>query len=121
MDETSLKHYYDAREAARAITRFAAGRSYEDYCRDEMLSSAIERKFEIIGEALARIRRKRPEDLRVIGDWPAIIGFRNILVHAYEHIEDSVVWGIVSWQLPRFLEQLESIPDINSLSDIKSD
>ncbi len=121
MDETSLKHYYDAREAARAITRFAAGRSYEDYCRDEMLSSAIERKFEIIGEALARIRRKRPEDLRVIGDWPAIIGFRNILVHAYEHIEDSVVWGIVSGQLPRFLEQLESIPEINSLSDTKSD
>ena len=121
MDETSLKHYYDAREAARAIMSFAAGRTYDDYYRDEMLSSAIERKFEIINEDLARIRRKRPEDLSVIGDWPAIIGFRNILVHAYEHIEDSVVWGIVSGQLPRFLEQLESIPEINSLSDIKSD
>ena len=58
MNETSLKHYYDAREAARAILRFAAGRSYFDYCPDEMLSSAIERKFEIIGESLARIRRK---------------------------------------------------------------
>ena len=121
MDETSLKYYYDAREAARSIVRFAAGRNYDDYCRDEMLSSAIERKFEIIGEALARIRRKRPEDLSVIGDWPAIIGFRNILAHAYEHIEDSVVWGTVTEQLPRFLEELESIPEINSLSDIKSD
>jgi uncharacterized protein with HEPN domain len=100
---------------------FVAGRSYEDYCQDEMLSSAIERKFEIICEALARIRRKRLEDLRVIGDWPAIIGFRNILVHAYGHIEDSVVWGIVSGQPPRFLEQMESIPEIISLSDIKSD
>lgn len=119
MDETSLKYYYDAREAARAIMRFTVARSYDDYCRDEMLSSAIERKFEIIGEALARIRRKRPEDLSVIGDWPAIIGFRNILVHAYEHIEDSVVWSIVTEQLPRFLEQLESIPEIDSLSDLK--
>lgn len=99
--------------------RFTVARSYDDYCRDEMLSSAIERKFEIIGEALARIRRKRPEDLSVIGDWPAIIGFRNILVHAYEHIEDSVVWSIVTEQLPRFLEQLESIPEIDSLSDLK--
>jgi uncharacterized protein with HEPN domain len=118
MDETSLKYYYDARAAARSIVRFAAGRSYEDYCRDEMLSAAIERKFEIIGEALMRIRRRRPEDLSVIGDWPAIIGFRNILVHAYEHIEDSLVWGIVTEQLPRFLVQLESIPEINSLSDL---
>ncbi|MCX6934398.1 MAG: DUF86 domain-containing protein, partial [Verrucomicrobia bacterium] len=93
MDEASLKHFYDAREAARAILRFTAGRSYEDFCADEMLSSAIERKFEIIGEALVRIRRQRPEDLRVIGDWPAIIGFRNILAHAYEQIEDAVVLG----------------------------
>ena len=85
-----------------------------------MLSPAIKRKFEIIGEALARIRRKRPEDLSVIGDWPAIIGFRNILFHAYEHIVDSVLLGIVSGQLPRFSEQLESISDINLLSEIKS-
>jgi uncharacterized protein YutE (UPF0331/DUF86 family) len=70
---------------------------------------------------LALIRRKRPEDLSVIGDWPDIIGFRNILVHAYEHIEDSVVLGIVSGQLPRFFEQFESIPEITALSDIKSD
>ena len=58
MDQTSLKHYYNAKEAARAILCFAAGRTYDDYFRDEMLSSAIERKFEIIGESLARIRRK---------------------------------------------------------------
>lgn len=116
MDEASLKHFYDAREAARAIRRFAAGRSYEDFCADEMLSSAIERKFEIIGEALVRIRRQRPEDLRVIGDWPAIIGFRNILAHAYEQVEEAVVWGIVTEQLPRFLAEWEAIPDLDSLT-----
>ena len=116
MDEASLKHFYDAREAARAIRRFAAGRSYEDFCADEMLSSAIERKCEIIGEALVRTRRQRPEDLRVIGDWPAIIGFRNILAHAYEQVEDAVVWGIVTEQLPRFLAEWEAIPDLDSLT-----
>ena len=63
-----------------------------------MLSAAIERKFEIIGEALARIRRQRPDDLRLIGEWPAIIGFRNLLAHAYDHVEDAVVWGIVTEQ-----------------------
>lgn len=66
--------------------------------------------------AFARIRRQRPDDLCLIGEWPAIIGFRNILAHAYEHIEDAVVWGIVTEQLPRFIEQLEAIPEIDSLS-----
>jgi uncharacterized protein with HEPN domain len=41
MAERSLKHFYDAREAARAIRHFAAGKTFEDYCSDEMLSSAI--------------------------------------------------------------------------------
>jgi len=78
-----------------------------------MLSAAIERKFEIIGEAPVRLRRERPADLGLIGDWPAIIGFRNILAHAYDHVEDSVVWGIVTGQLPQFLEQLEKIPELD--------
>jgi uncharacterized protein with HEPN domain len=116
MDEVSLKHFFDAREAARAIRRFSDGRSFQDYCDDEMLSAAIERKFEIIGESLARIRRERPSDLVSSGEWPAIIGFRNILAHAYDHIEDAVVWGIVTEQLPRFLQELESIPGIDPKS-----
>lgn len=117
MDERSLKHFYDAREAARAILAFTRGKSFEDYSSNEMLASAVERKFEIIGEALTRIRRRRPDDLRVIGEWPAIIGFRNILAHAYERVEDAVVWGIVTKQVPLFLEQLEAVPGIDSLDD----
>lgn len=115
MDERSLKHFYDAREAARAIRLFSAGKKYEDYCADEMLSSAIERKFEIIREALTRVRRHNPDDLHVIGEWPAIIGFRNVLAHAYDRIEDAVVWGIVTEQLPGFIEKLDAIPEIDSL------
>ena len=52
----------------------------------------------------------------MIGDWPAIIGFRNILAHAYEQVEDAVVWGIVTEQLPRFLAEWEAIPDLDSLT-----
>lgn len=95
MNEESLKHFFDAFASARAIQKFSQGKSFEDYCSDDMLTSAIERKFEIIGEALNRIKRTHPRDLKVISDWPAIIGFRNILAHAYDHVEDSVVWGIV--------------------------
>ena len=109
MDDKCLKHFYDALAAARAIQKFSEGKSFEDYCSDEMLASAIERKFEIIGEAVNRIKRSCPEELERFQDWPAIIGFRNILAHAYDHVEDMVVWGIVSDQLPSFISELERI------------
>jgi uncharacterized protein with HEPN domain len=92
----------------------ARGEESDDYCSDEMLSSAIERKFEIIGEALSRIRRKNPGDLADVSEWPAIIGFRNMLAHGYDHVEDSVVWGIVTQQIPMFIEELEKIPGLES-------
>lgn len=112
MNEGSLKHYYDALTAARSIQQFAKGKHFEDYCADEMLSAAIERKFEIIGEALNRVKKTCPEDLQAISEWPAIINFRNILAHAYDHVEDSVVWGIVTTQIPDFIKELESIPGL---------
>lgn len=105
MNEQSLKYFYDALLAARSISKFSSGKSFEDYCSDELLSSGIERKFENIGEALNRIKRSSPDDLNAIGEWPAIIGFRNVLAHAYDHIEDSVVWGIVTNQIPEFIEE----------------
>ena len=57
MNEESLKHYFDALASARAIRKFSLGKNFEDYCSDDMLASVIERKFEIIGEALNRIKK----------------------------------------------------------------
>lgn len=112
MNEESLKYFYDALVAARAIRRFASDRTFEDYCGDDLLSSAIERKFEIVGEALNRIRRKFPEDIEPLGDYPAIIGFRNVLAHTYDHVEDTVVWGIVIKDIPSLIKELEAIPGL---------
>lgn len=117
MNERSLKYFYDALVAARAIRHFAAGRSFDDYCGDDMLSSAIERKFEIIGEALNRIKRESPGNLAQLSDWPGIVGFRNILAHAYDHVEDAVVWGIVTKHIPPFIAELEAISGIDEFCD----
>jgi uncharacterized protein with HEPN domain len=75
MNETSLKSFYDAGQAARAILGFVEGKAFADYKADDLLASAIERKFEIIGEALNRIRKTNPEDLHWIGDWPRCLDF----------------------------------------------
>lgn len=114
MNEFTLTCYFDALAAARAIRAFCNGKTFEDYRDDDMLSSAVERKFEIIGEALGRVRRKHPENLAGVSDWTAIIGFRNILAHTYDHVEEAVVWGIVSEKIPRFISELESMPGVES-------
>lgn len=79
-----------------------------------MLASAVERKFEIIGEALVRIRRKHPDDLSFLSDTAAIIGFRNILAHTYDHVEETVVWGIILEKIPGFIHELEQIEGIEA-------
>ena len=48
---------WDARRAAERITRFTASGSYDDYVDDDMFRSAVERQFEIIGEAFVGLRR----------------------------------------------------------------
>jgi uncharacterized protein with HEPN domain len=112
MNEFSMTCYFDALSAARAMVSFCDGKTFEDYRIDDMLASAVERKFEIIGEALVRVRRKHPEDLSVVTDSAAIIGFRNILAHTYDHVEEAVVWGIVTEKIPRFISELEGIEGI---------
>jgi len=115
MNERSLKWLYDALMAAEAIQRFCRDTNFDEYRSDDLLASAVERKFEVIGEALARIRNHHPNDLAIVGEWPSIIGFRNLLAHAYDRVDDAVVWGIVSRQIPEFIQALRGIPELNAL------
>jgi uncharacterized protein with HEPN domain len=58
---------WDVREAADSIAAFVQGRSLADYAIDLMLRSAVERQFEIAGEALSREApdiAAQPPDLR---------------------------------------------------------
>jgi len=74
-----------------------------------LLRSAVERKFEIIGEALNRIRRENPSLMNRIRDHRDIISFRNILVHGYDSIDDRIAWGIIEEDLDRLLEDISEL------------
>ena len=65
-----------------------------------MLSAAVERQFEIIGEALVGLRRIAPEVAAMIPDISQIIGFRNVLAHAYDDVDSVEVWGTIQNDLP---------------------
>ena len=59
MDHDPRAYLWDPRESADAIASFVRGRTFEDY-RADMLRSAVERQFEIIGEALRRLEKAAP-------------------------------------------------------------
>jgi uncharacterized protein with HEPN domain len=67
---------------------------------DAFLRSAVERQFEIIGEALAQLAKRDPEVAALISDRRSIIAFRNTLIHGYAAIDDRLVWDVLVSQLP---------------------
>ena len=66
----------------------------------DVVRSAVERKFEIIGEALGQIAKRDPGLARRIPDYRDIIAFRNLLIHGYATIEHARVWKIAQSSLP---------------------
>jgi len=102
---------WDARRAAERILRFSAGRSIDDYLDDEMLRSAVERQFEIIGEAFSGLQRVDASIAARVPDLRQIIGFRNVLIHGYATVNDRTVWDVVQDDLPRLLTILTQLLD----------
>lgn len=105
------KYLWDARHAAERIARFTAGRDCSGYLADEMLRSAVERQFEIIGEAFAALRRADPGLADSIPDLARIVAFRNVLIHGYATVDDLLVWGAVEGKLPQLLMHLTHFLD----------
>ena len=94
------KYLFDIQRAASLITEFVSGKRFEDYRTDALLRSAVERQFEVIGEALAQLARLDQTIVARITEHRRIIAFRNILIHGYADVDDRIVWDIIETKLP---------------------
>lgn len=81
MHSKTPKWLQDALDACQLIRSACEGKNRESFVEDELLSAAVERKFEIIGEALTRISKVDPATAQRIPECRAIIGFRDVLIH----------------------------------------
>jgi uncharacterized protein with HEPN domain len=86
-------------------------KTFEDYLKDEMLRAAVERQFEIIGEALNQLSKREPDRAKRIPDLARVVAFRNILIHGYATVDDRLVWGVLESQLPALLQAVKSMLD----------
>jgi uncharacterized protein with HEPN domain len=88
---------------------FIEGKSFEDFQEDRMLQVAIEREFEIIGEALQRLSRIEETTLaEKIPEYRKIIDFRNIIAHGYDIIDEAAMWDFAVNRVPELLDKVEN-------------
>lgn len=100
MQADAAKYLWDARQAAERVQRFVNGKTFADYLVDDLLRSAVERQLEIIGEALGQLRKRFPDVAARVPELARVVGFRNVLAHAYAAVDDMIVWGVVEGSLP---------------------
>jgi len=105
--QLEIKTYlFDIKTSIDSINEYLGGnRDFNAYKANKLLKRGIEREFEIIGEAANRILKIDPDF--PIEDARKIVDFRNWVTHGYDRVDDVIIWGIVSKQLPILLKQVE--------------
>ena len=103
------KYLYDIQRAGALLKEFTAGRTFTDYERDAMLRAAVEREFEVIGEAMTQLARVDEVVAARISGYQRIIAFRNVLIHRYADVDDRLVWDVVETSLTTLAIEVDAL------------
>lgn len=116
MDRNLKKYLHDILESINTIDSFIAqkSREYNVFVNDVMFHSAVERKIEIIGEAMNRILKIDPNI--PISNAKKIVGTRNYVIHGYDSLESHILWAIVINDLPILKREVSGLLNIEELS-----
>lgn len=95
----------DIIESIDNILAFTGNLSFEQYCDDVKTIHAVHHNFMIIGEAVARIPESYKLEHNQI-NWKQVKGFRNVIVHDYFGIDNTIVWDIIHLNIPELRNQI---------------
>ena len=101
------KYLYDMQHAAALLRDFTSNKTFADYERDAMLRAAVEREFEVIGEAMKQLAMVDEGVAASIQGYQRIIAFRNVLIHGYADVDDRLVWDVVETSLPTLAREID--------------
>lgn len=102
------KLLYDIKESIDSIDNYLGDNSdFNKYIADKMLRRAIEREFEIIGEAMYRIE-KIDSNIN-FSSKKQIINLRNRVIHGYDKIDNEIIWGTIVRHLPQLKKEVEML------------
>ena len=108
-DEYFLKHLHDVLDAINEMQSCFVGfpNRFDLFEQDLMRRCVVERKTEIMGEAINRIRKKDPTF--EIPNAKEIINTRNRIIHGYDSVETEFLWGLVVRHIPELKKDIERI------------
>ncbi len=105
------KYLFDIQTSIDSINDYLGNdHDFNTYLSNKLLRRGIERELEIIGEAANRILKL---DTSInIENARKIVDLRNWVIHGYDRIDDVIIWGIISRQLPILKEQVDNLLNI---------
>ena len=101
------KHLFDIKISIESIDEYLGEkRDFIEYQRKKLLRRGIEREIEIIGEAMSRILKLDPNIQ--IKNARKIVDTRNWVIHGYDKVDDVLIWGIISKNLPELKKEIDN-------------
>jgi uncharacterized protein with HEPN domain len=108
MDNEIKKYLFDIQESIDSIQKYLGDqRDFKVYLANKMLRRAVEREFEIIGEAMSRIEKLDPTI--EISAKRQIISMRNRVIHGYDKIDNEIIWGTIVRHLPTLKIEIDNL------------
>jgi len=107
MNDEVKKWLQDILESIQSVEDYiGTPKIFEEYEKDKKLRRAVEREIEIIGEAVNRIKKTNTIE---ISHAHQIIATRNRVIHAYDAVNNALIWGIVINHLPKLKAEVKQL------------
>ncbi len=95
----------DIEQAIKEIKDFLPDKKdFIKFQQDIRTKRAVERNIEIIGEAVNRILKAKPE-IQIMKA-RKIVDTRNRIIHGYDTVSDDILWAIVLKDLPELEKEI---------------
>ena len=106
MNHRVLKYILDIESVIEEIEEIKkrVGNNFNEYKADFLIRRATERELEIIGEAVRKLLET--ETSIKLEHSAKIIGLRNIISHAYDSVDDELIWSIIQKNIPSLQQEI---------------
>ena len=82
-------------------------RLFTEYKTSNTKRRAVERELEIIGEAVNNLLKINPAI--PISFARIVVDLRNRIIHAYDNVNDTLIWKIIMKDVPVLLQEVQQL------------